>query len=305
MDDPAMRVTNFSISDSAVINLSALRSQVEAAQQQISSGKRFTEASADPAAAHGVMQNQSQLRAVTQYQRNVNLATTRATLEESALNQLGDILSRARELAIAQATDTADAGTRSAASSEMSQLLAQAVNLGNAKDGADYLFGGTSSSTAPYAIDTTGATATFTVSGQPTGVRTVQVGSGQPLTPTHDGATVFGNSTAGPLKTLQDMAAALQANDVPTLRSLIGASNSAFEKVQSQLGEVGARASQLQLADSNLTSLSQQLQASTSNLQDVDIEAAITMLTSRQTAYQAAMAATSRILNLSLTDYLR
>ena len=145
-----MRVTNYSISDNAVLNLSTLRGQVDAAQQQISSGKRFTDASVDPAAAHAVMQNQTQLRAVTQYQRNVNLATARATLEESALNQLGDILSRARELAIAQATDTADAATRNAAGSEMSQLLAQAVNLGNAKDGADYLFGGTSSSTAPY-----------------------------------------------------------------------------------------------------------------------------------------------------------
>ncbi len=300
-----MRVTNFSISDSAVLNLSALRGQVDAAQQQISSGKRFTEASADPAAAHGVMQNQSQLRAVTQYQRNVGLATSRATLEESALNQLGDILTRARELGIAQATGTASASTRSAAGTEISQLLAQAVNLGNSKDGADYLFGGTSSSTAPYTIDTTGASATFAVSGQPTGVRAVQIGSGQQLTPTHDGATVFGTSSAGPLKTLQDMAAALASNDVPRLQSLIGEANAAFDKVQSQLGEVGARASQLQLADSNLSSLSQQLQASTSTLQDVDVEAAITMLTSRQTAYQAAMAATSRILNLSLTDYLK
>ena len=300
-----MRVTNYSISDNAVLNLSTLRGQVDAAQQQVSSGKRFTEASDDPAAAHGVMQNQSQLRAVTQYQCNVGLATSRATLEESALNQLGDILTRARELGIAQATGTASASTRSAAGTEINQLLAQAVNLGNSKDGADYLFGGTTSSTAPYTIDTTGASATFTVSGQPTGVRAVQIGSGQQLTPTHDGATVFGTSSAGPLKTLQDMAAALASNDVPRLQSLIGEANTAFDKVQSQLGEVGARASQLQLADSNLTSLSQQLQASTSNLQDVDVEAAITMLTSRQTAYQAAMAATSRILNLSLTDYLK
>ena len=125
-----MRVTNFSTSDSAVLNLSALRSQVDAAQQQISSGKRFTEASADAAATHGVMQNQSQLRAVTQYQRNVQLATSRATLEESALNQLGDILTRARELGIAQATSTANEATRSAAGAEIGQLLERQVELG-------------------------------------------------------------------------------------------------------------------------------------------------------------------------------
>jgi flagellin-like hook-associated protein FlgL len=42
-----------------------------------------------------------------------------------------------------------------------------------------------------------------------------------------------------------------------------------------------------------------------SNLEDVDYETAITQLMSRQNAYQAAMMATSKVIGLTLTDYLR
>jgi len=40
-------------------------------------------------------------------------------------------------------------------------------------------------------------------------------------------------------------------------------------------------------------------------LSEVDQEKAITDLVSRQTAYQSAMLATSRVIGLTLTDYLR
>jgi flagellar hook-associated protein 3 FlgL len=75
--------------------------------------------------------------------------------------------------------------------------------------------------------------------------------------------------------------------------------------VQTLLGETGARAGQLQITDSNLTALKNQIVAFNSDLQDVDMEAVITELAGRQTAYQAAMAASARMSSLSLADYLR
>ena len=42
-----------------------------------------------------------------------------------------------------------------------------------------------------------------------------------------------------------------------------------------------------------------------SDLQDVDAASAITELTSRQAAYQAALLAISKSANMSLTDYLK
>ncbi len=300
-----MRVTNNSVTESAIANLSALRESLDTAQMQVSSGLRFTRASEDPSAARGVMQNQSQMRAVDQYQRNIGRATSRAALEESALTQLGDLLTRARELAIGQATGTADTASRAAAGAEVNQLLAQAVNLANSKDGTEYLFGGTTSSVAPFLYDGSGPASTFTVQGSTGGVRAVEIGSGQRIAPTHDGTEVFGDSSSGVLKTISDLASALATNDVSKLQGTLGPLDSDQKHIQMMLGETGARANQLQLADANLTAFRTALLSSTSDLQDVDIEQAVTTLATKQTAYQAAMAASARVLNLSLTDYLR
>jgi flagellar hook-associated protein 3 FlgL len=75
--------------------------------------------------------------------------------------------------------------------------------------------------------------------------------------------------------------------------------------MQVMLGEVGAQTAQLEIADANLGALDTSLRAFKSNLQDADLEKAVTELVSRQTVYQAAMLSTSRIMGMSLADYLR
>jgi flagellar hook-associated protein 3 FlgL len=75
--------------------------------------------------------------------------------------------------------------------------------------------------------------------------------------------------------------------------------------VQAQLGDVGARANRLEMAASNIAVLENNLTTYKSELSEIDVEAAFTELVSRQTAYQAAMLATSRISGMSLTEYLR
>ena len=62
---------------------------------------------------------------------------------------------------------------------------------------------------------------------------------------------------------------------------------------------------QLDVATSNLDALDTSLRSFKSQLQDADIEKAVSELVGRQTAYQAAMLATSRVMSLNLADYLR
>jgi flagellar hook-associated protein 3 FlgL len=71
------------------------------------------------------------------------------------------------------------------------------------------------------------------------------------------------------------------------------------------LGDVGAVARQLEIATANTDALDNALQTFTSDLRDVDLEKAATELITRQTAYQSALLATSRIIGLSLADYIR
>ena len=78
-----------------------------------------------------------------------------------------------------------------------------------------------------------------------------------------------------------------------------------IQSVQAVIGETGAASQQLDVASANLDALDTSLRAFKSQLQDADIEQAVTELVGRQTAYQAAMLATSRVMGLNLADYLR
>ena len=299
-----MRITNNMATQLAVAQFDVARTQMNNAQQKVSTGKRFTNASDDPTAATSVMANSGALRALDQYKRNIDTANRRLSFEETSVNSLNSILTRAKELAISQATDTATPDTRKAALAEANQLLAQAVSLANTQDGGEFLFGGTTSSTAPFTIDTTGAAYSFTASGG-TGTRQVEIGAGQRASTAHDGTQVFGTTSAGALKSLQDLASALNTGTTAAVAASESGLDAALNSTQAIVGEVGARQNQMEIATSNITAFSQNLVALNSNLQDVDLEAAVTELVGRQTAYQAAMSATSRVMNLNLTDYLR
>jgi len=75
--------------------------------------------------------------------------------------------------------------------------------------------------------------------------------------------------------------------------------------VQNLIGDAGARSNHLRLATSNLEALEINLRTFKSDLEEVDLEKAITDLVGRQTAYQAAMMATSRVMGMTMMDYLR
>ncbi len=299
-----MRITNNMVTQLAVSQFDTSRQKLEEAQRKVTTGKSFSSASEDPTAAVSVMANNGALRALDQYKRNIDSATSRLSFEESATSQLSDLLSRAKELAVAQATDTSSPESRQAAKAEVNQILQQAVVLANTQDGTGFLFGGTKSDQPPFTVDTSGSVYTFSASGG-AGNRQVEIAAGQRANTAHDGTQVFGTTSAGVLKTIQDLATALDTGTAAAVTAVIPNLDSAFTHTQTVVSEVGARQNQMQIASANVSAFSQNLVALNSSLQDVDLETAVTELVGRQTAYQAAMSATSRVMNLNLTDYLR
>jgi flagellar hook-associated protein 3 FlgL len=221
--------------------------------------------------------------------------------EDSALQQLGSLLTSAQQVAIQQASSNADPSTRPAAAAQVAGLLQSAAELGNTKFGDEFLFGGSQSTTEPFAVTGSGSTLSYTSTGS-TGQRTIQIADGQTMNVTHDGQQVFVNT--GVLDSLKSLATALSNNDTAGIAAASTAVTNAFDAVQGVVGDVGARESQLQMASSNLDAYQGTVTNLKSNLQDVDFESAVTELTSRQTAYQAALLSTSKVMGLSLTDYL-
>ncbi len=300
-----MRITNNITTQNALRNMQRGQQEVAATSSRVYSGLRFERASEDPTAAAQVMRTSGSLRALVQYRRNIDAATARTSAEEGVLDQLDSVLVRARELGVSQATGTANADTRLVVKAEVDQLLRFAVSLGNTKSGDAYLFGGSQGTVAPFGIDDTDpANLDFTTT-NPSGERKIEISSGQLLSTNHDGTEVFGTASSGPLAALRELSRALGANDQDAIGAATDQLRATAGEVQTLIGDVGARMNQLEVTGANLGALEITLKTFKSDTQEIDFEQAVTEMVGRQTAFQAAMLATSRVMGMNLTDYLR
>jgi flagellar hook-associated protein 3 FlgL len=292
-----MRITNSIVQRTALEGLQRNLSKIVDSQTTASTGLRVRAMSDDPNAASEILRADGSLRAIEQFKRNIASADGRLSAEENVLDQVTTTLERANELATAQGSSTADASTRLVAKSEVDQLLEFVRGLGNMQHEGDYLFGGVKSDVAPFSA-TPPSSAT-----PPVGTRQAEISSGLMVKQNHNGDEVF--LKTGVFAALEKLSTALGANDQAGIAATLSDLDQSHSQVQQLVGEVGARSAQLQITGSNLDALNGQLQIRKSGLQEADLDETFTELARRQTAYQSAMLATSRIMSMSLTDYLR
>lgn len=299
-----MRITHNMMHQGALARYQQNLRQIAAAQDRVSSGLRILKASDDPVAASGTMKAAGSLRALEQYRRNVGAAEMRLDAEETAYSSLSDILVRAKELAIGQATDTASAETRLMVRAEINQLLGIAVQIANTQVGGSHIFGGTSADQPPVTwTDPNAAPPEVVLDPVDPGHHRTEIAAGQFVITSNNAHEVF--TASGVFDALWNLSTALGDNNVQGIRDTMGELDVSFERVQSMIGDIGARSARLQVTASNLDALEINLLTFKSNLEEVDFEKAVTELISRQTTFQAAMLATSRVMGMNLTDYLR
>jgi flagellar hook-associated protein 3 FlgL len=293
-----MRITNNINTRNSLNALQRSLRAVDEAQRRANTGLRVERASDDPSAAASIVGTGSSLRAIEQYQRNINAASSRLSVEELALGSITQALTRAKELGISQGTATANAQTRLTAKDEVDRIIQAMLQTANQQYEGEYLFGGDQSATAPLQ----GVAPPFTTA-PPTGNRLAEIAPALRVRAGHNATEVF--LTSGVMASLDELSQALGANDEVAIRASIHSLDSAFNATQVLLGDTGAQVAQLDVTTTNLGALDTSLRTFKSNLQDADLEKAVTELVSRQTAYQAAMLATSRIMGMNLTEYLR
>jgi flagellar hook-associated protein 3 FlgL len=290
-----MRITDSMVYGQSLHQLQQQYSELNLISAQVSTGQRNALVSDDPAAAGTVLRTDASARAVTQYRRNITSARTRLTGEESTLDQVTDLLARAKEIATQQGSDTSDASARAAAATEVQSLLGQVISLGNLKIGDEYTFGGSETTTPPFQSD-----GSYSGNGS---VRQTTIDQGSVIDTSHSGQQLFVDS--GVISSLQQLQTALQGNNPTGIRSSITTIDTAYDQTQTNLAEVGARTDTLDNTVTQLDSRSTALTATRSDAADIPIEEASVHLATVQNALQAGLLATSRILNTNLVDYLK
>lgn len=136
---------------STVGTLQRRQEDVSRAQEQLTSGKRISQASDDPAGIARSERAQVEVSRGKALLRTADASRTVMTQAESALGDAIDLTQTARESLVAAGDGAYTSAERQALVVQLKQLRAQMLNVANQKDGGgNYLFGGQGATTMPF-----------------------------------------------------------------------------------------------------------------------------------------------------------
>jgi flagellar hook-associated protein 3 FlgL len=292
-----MRVTQSMIYDAANNTLSQQMAGIRSVTEKIGSSKQLNRPSDNPADVRSAVGLNDTLAQLNQFGRNIGNAKNTLSAMDTALSSAGDLIQRANELAIQGANSTLDASDRQAIGAEVTQLTEAMAQDANAKVGDSYIFSGFRTDTAPFQITGPGQVGAYQGDG---GVTVARIAAGSTVQLSMNGDTVFRPA----IDALTQLAADLNSGQPVQSTTLTQVTNS-LQSLSEAQATVGARENRLTDALSTQQSLVTSTQAILSQLEDTNMPAAITELTQRQTTYQASLAVTGKVMQLSLIDYLR
>jgi flagellar hook-associated protein 3 FlgL len=287
-----MRVTNRILHDDALRSLSANLAALQAIQEQVASGRRLNRPSDDPANVRTALKVRDALAELQQYLRNLDGADRLLSGADGALAAATDAVQRARELAIQGANGTLSAADRVAMAQEVAQLEDHLVQLAATRVGDAYIFSGYRTDRPPY------ASPSGPYQGD-SGAIVARIAPGAGLQVNVTGDTAFGPALAA----LEQLRSELAAGS-PVSSSTIGALDGAQSAVLDARAVIGARQNRVSEARTTLENATTATEKLLSDLQDVDMAAAISELAQRQTSYQAALRVNALVLQQSLVDFL-
>lgn len=130
--------------------LNRTKAKMEDLQLKGSTLKQITKPSDNPVSNVEAMALTSSTNDNVQYLKNSEFALLNLNVSEKSLEELTDIITKAKEIAIAQSSDFFNADVRKNVANEVQQLYNQALAIANKKVGLKHIFSGTSTLTVPF-----------------------------------------------------------------------------------------------------------------------------------------------------------
>jgi len=287
-----MRVTNTTVYDTIIFNLSKNVKEMNEANNVVSSGKRISELSDDPIGLTQSLNIKSTLSRFEQLERNINMGQSWLSTSENTMTQVQNLISDTRALSVQMATGSIGTAERESASQTVQNTLDEIISLGNTELSGRYVFSGSKTDTA--AFDQNG---TYQGDSNPF---TIKAGKDAAIEVGSDGSAVFGNI----FTTLSDFKAALENNRVQDIQTAIDNLGTDFDHISNKISDIGSKMVRIEtraniLGESKISSTER-----VSNIEDADITEAIITLKKKELAYQAALSSSSKVMQMSLVDYV-
>lgn len=148
-----MRISTMMMFNNLVRNLTKATERSQEIQEVISTGKKINRLSDDPIGATRVIKYQSDLIKLSQYKENINYGNSWLSMSDSVLQDMQNLVSEAKNIAIAQSTSTVSRENRVQAAVAVQNLYDQLINYANTKLGGSYIFGGSITDSVPFNLD--------------------------------------------------------------------------------------------------------------------------------------------------------
>jgi flagellar hook-associated protein 3 FlgL len=241
------------------------------------------------------MKLRSQKRADEQYLRNIDDARGRLSLADDALTSLSAQIRRAQDLLTNSRDAALSDDSRAAIGAELTEIRKSMIDTYNARWIDRPVFGGTVA--AQNAVDPT--TGDYLGNDAPIAARISRdVTMRMDVEGTDAAADVLPGIIARAVIDVGNDDQTAIAADQDEL-------SDALSTVLRALGDVGARASQLETSEQNVDSERLDFLSRISGNEDVDLPYAIMNLQTSQVAYQASLGAAAKVMQTSLLDFLR
>jgi flagellar hook-associated protein 3 FlgL len=313
-----MRIATNTYADSMLNQFNTLAAQQYKLQNQVSTGLSLQAPSDNPTAMQNTLSDLEQQAAQTQYSANITTLQTRATSVDSVLQSLQTIVSQAGEIATSAGGATNSQADLDNYADQVNTLINQVVNDANTKDPStgQYLFGGTASGSAPFTAttDANGNVTAVTYNGNST-VNQTPIGAGQTATADIPGANSGSSGARGLITDSQSGADLL--NHLIQLRDDLNSGNTTaitntdsanIQKDQNnvayQVANNGVTQNRLTNASTFASSSNANLTQMISNSSSANLMNVMVELNQAQTAYQAALESSAKIMQTSLVTYL-
>jgi flagellar hook-associated protein 3 FlgL len=292
------RVTQNLLVSRSLASLQGSLSRLGKTQEQISTGRVVNRPSDDPTAASAAMTFRTAIAKQESYARNAADGQAWLGTVDSTLSGMSAGVRRARELGLQGAsTGSSSAASRAALAAEVDQLRDSLVAQGNTTYLGRPVFGSVTPGSA--AFDATGAYV-----GTP-GAVVRTVGEGVKVRVDVTGTDVVGPNGSSLFDDLDALSAGLVAGDATAIRASLGRLEGRLTTLGTVQATVGASYNRVENAAQAAIDTGNNLRTRLSEAEETDLPKAIVQVKMQEVAYQAALAATARVMQPSLVDFLR
>lgn len=302
-----MRVTNNMLINNMVNHIGRNLLRMESYQNKLVTGKKISVPSDDPVVAARALKLRTDVSQINQHITNVKDAMSWLEITEASLSNVGEILHRARELAVQGSNGTATDEDTQKIAEEVEQLKRQLIQIGNATYAGRYIFSGFKTDTKLLNDD-----GTFAIDVKNTESIMYEIGISDNININVMGGQLFnggGEATIGGtgqlIQMMNDYINALNSGNKDDISGAITDIDEEMNNLLAIRAGVGARYNRLELTMDRLESDKLNFSKLMSENEDVDQAENIMLLKNEENVYKASLSGGAKIIQTSLVDFLR